>query len=37
MKEESEDAKGVIRLRKLKKNRLHNGQKKTKKRTNSDI
>jgi len=29
MKEEFEDTKGVIRIRKSKKNRQHNGQKKT--------
>jgi len=30
-----EDTKGVIRIRKSKKNRLHNGQKKMYKRTNN--
>ena len=33
-KEEIEDIKGVIRIRKSKKNRKHNGQKK---RTNNDL
>jgi hypothetical protein len=32
--EEFEDTKGVIRIRKSKKNRQHNGQKKNYKRTN---
>jgi hypothetical protein len=38
MKEEFEDAKGVIRIRKLKKDRQRNGnvQKKKDKRTNND-
>jgi hypothetical protein len=37
MKEEFEDTKGVIRIRKSKKNRQHNGQKKsTKGQNNSD-
>ena len=35
MKEEFEDTKGVIRIRKS-KNRQHNGQKKKYKRTNND-
>ena len=35
--EEFEDAKGVIRIRKSKKNRQHNDQKKKYKRTNSDL
>ena len=35
--EEFEDAKGVIRIRILKKNRQHNGQKKKVKRTNNDL
>ena len=34
--EEFEETKGVIRIRKLKKNRQHNGQKKKYKRTNND-
>ena len=34
--EEFEDTKGVIRIRKSKKNRQHNGQKKKYKRTNND-
>jgi hypothetical protein len=34
--EEFEDTKGVIRIRKSKKNRQHNGQKKNYKRTNND-
>jgi len=37
IKEEFEDTKGVIRFRKSKKNRQHNGQKKQDKRTNNDI
>jgi KaiC/GvpD/RAD55 family RecA-like ATPase len=39
MKEEFEDAKGVIRIRKLKKDRQRNGnvQKKKDKRTNNDL
>ena len=37
MKEEFEDTKGVIRIRKSKKNRQHNGQKKKDKRTNNDL
>jgi hypothetical protein len=36
-KEEFEDTKGVIRIRKSKKNRQHNGQKKKDKRTNNDL
>jgi hypothetical protein len=32
-----EDTKGVIRIRKSKKNRQHNGQKKKYKRTNNDL
>ena len=35
--EESEDTKGVIRIRKSKKDRQHNGQKKKNKRTNNDL
>jgi len=35
--EEFEDTKGVIRIRKSKKNRQHNGQKKKYKRTNNDL
>ena len=34
---EFEDTKGVIRIRKSKKNRQHNGQKKKYKRTNNDL
>ena len=34
--EEFEDIKGVIRIRLSKKNRQHNGQKKTDKRKNND-
>jgi hypothetical protein len=34
---EFEDTKGVIRSRKSKKNRQHNGQKKKYKRTNNDL
>jgi len=37
VQEEFEDTKGVIRTRKSKKNRQHNGQKKTDKRTNNDL
>jgi hypothetical protein len=37
MKEEFEDTKGVIRIRKSKNNRQHNGQKKKDKRTNNDL
>ena len=37
MKEEFEDTKGAIRIRKWKKNRQHNGQKKKYKRTNNDL
>ena len=36
-KEEFEDTKEVIRIRKCKKNRQHNGQKKKDKRTNNDL
>ena len=36
LKEEFEDTKGVIRIRIMKKNRQHNGQKKKYKRTNND-
>jgi len=35
--EESEDTKGVIRIRKSKKDRQHNDQKKKNKRTNNDL
>ena len=35
--EEFEDTKGVIRIRKSKKSRQHNGQKKKYKRTNKDL
>ena len=35
--EELEDTKRVIRIRKSKKNRQHNGQKKKYKRTNNDL
>ena len=35
--EEFEDIKGVIRIRKSKKDRQHNGQKKKDKRTNNDL
>jgi hypothetical protein len=35
--EEFEDTKEVIRIRKLKKDRQHNGQKKKDKRTNNDL
>jgi hypothetical protein len=35
--EEFEDTKGAIRIRILKKNRQHNGQKKKYKRTNNDL
>ena len=37
MKDEFEDNKGVIRIRKSKKDRQHNGQKKKDKRTNKEI
>jgi hypothetical protein len=37
MQEEFEDTKGVIRIRILKKNRQHNGQKKKYKSTNNDL
>ena len=35
--EEFEDTKGIIRIRKSKKDRQHNGQKKNYKRTNNDL
>ena len=35
-REEFEDTKGVIRIRKSKKNRQHNGQKKMYKKTNNE-
>jgi len=35
--EDFEYTKGVIRIRKSKKNRQHNGQKKKKKRTNNNL
>jgi hypothetical protein len=35
--EEFKDTKGAIRIRKSKKNRQHNGQKKKYKRTNNDL
>jgi hypothetical protein len=35
--EELEDTKGVIRIRKSKKNRQHNDQKKKHKRTNNEL
>jgi len=37
MEEGFEDTKGVIRIRKWKKNRQHNGQKKKDKGTNNDL
>jgi len=37
LEEELEDTKGVIRIRKSKKGRQHNGQKKKDKRTNNDV
>ena len=37
MKEEFEDTKGIIRIRKSKKVRQGNGQKKKDKRTNNDL
>jgi len=37
LSEEFEDTKGVIRIRKSKKNRQHNGQKKKYHRTNNDL
>jgi hypothetical protein len=37
IQEEFEDNKGVIKIRKLKKDRQHNDQKKTHKRTNNDL
>ena len=35
--EEFEDTKGIIRIRKSKRNRRYNGQKKKYKRTNNDL
>jgi hypothetical protein len=35
--QEFEDTKGLIRIRKSKKDRQHNGQKKKDKRTNNDL
>jgi len=37
MQEEFEDTKGVIRIRKSKKDRQYNGQKKQDERTNNDL
>ena len=37
MREEFDDTKGVIRIRKSKKDRQHNGQEKKDKRTNNDL
>ena len=37
MQEEFEDTNGVTRIRKSKKNRQHNGQKKKDKMTNNDL
>ena len=37
LNKEFEDTKGEIRIRKSKKDRQHNGQKKTDKRTNNDL
>jgi hypothetical protein len=37
MQEEFEDTKGEMRIRKSKKSRQHNGQKKKYKRTNNDL
>ena len=37
IQEEIEDTKGVIRIRKAKKEKQHNGQKKKDKRTNNDL
>jgi len=37
LEEEIADTKGVVRIRKSKKNRQHNGQKKKYKRTNNDL
>ena len=37
MQDEFEDTKGVIRIRKSKKYRQHNGQNKKDKRTNNDL
>ena len=36
-KQEFEDIKGIIKIRKSKKDRRHNGQKKKNKRTNNDL
>jgi hypothetical protein len=36
-KQEFEDIKGIIKIRKSKKDRRHNGQKKKYKRTNNDL
>ena len=37
LQEEFEDTKGVIRIRKSKKDRKHNGRKKKDKKTNNDL
>ena len=37
MQRKYEDTKGVVRIRKSKKNRQHNGQKKKNKRTNNHL
>jgi len=37
LQEEFEDTEGVIRIRKSKKNRQHNGQRKKYKRTNNEL
>ena len=37
MEDEFEDTKGLIRIRKSKKSRQHNDQKKKDKRTNNDL
>ena len=37
LREEFEDTKGVIRIRKSKKDRQHDGKKKKDKRTNNDV
>jgi peptidyl-tRNA hydrolase len=37
LSDEFEDTNGVIRIRKSKKNRQHNGQKEKDKRTNNDL
>jgi len=37
IQEEFEDTKGVIRIRKSKRDRQHNGQKKKNKRTNNNL